>query len=58
MAKGVDECLTSHAADEGIDHVDVGDVWEVIALLREALNVLSEGLISLLLVVVEILRVP
>ena len=45
----VDERLTSHAADEGIDHISVDDVWELIALLGEALNVLLEGLIGPLL---------
>jgi hypothetical protein len=54
----VDECATGHAVDEGIDHVGVGDVWELIALLGEALSVLPEGLIGLLPIVVEILGVP
>ena len=35
-----------------------GDVWELIVLLEEVLNVLPEGLIGLLLVVAEILGVP
>ena len=39
----MDECLTGRAADEGIDHVSVGDVWELIMLLGEALNDLGEG---------------
>jgi hypothetical protein len=54
----VDERLVGHVADEGVDHVGVGDVWELIALLREALNVLLEGLIGPLLAVTEILGVP
>jgi len=54
----VDEHLTGHAADEGVDHVDVGDVWELIALLGEAMNVLLEGLVDPLLVVMEIQEFP
>jgi hypothetical protein len=54
----VDEFPTGHAIDEGIDHVSVGDVWELIALLGEALNVLLEGIVGLLPIVVEILGVP
>jgi hypothetical protein len=54
----VDELLTGHATDEGVDHVGVGDVWELISLLGEELNVLPEGLIGPLLVVAEILGVP
>ena len=54
----MDECLTGHAIDEGIDHVSVDDVWELIALLGEALNVLLEGLIGPLLAIVEIPGVP
>jgi hypothetical protein len=38
----VDERLTGHATNEGVDHVSIGDVWELIALLGEALNVLPE----------------
>ena len=58
VAEHVDERLAGHAADEGIDHVGIDDVWELIALLGEALNVLLEGLIGPLLVVVEIPAVP
>ena len=54
----MDERLAGHAAYEGIDHIGIGDVWELIALLGEALNVLLEGLIGPLLVVVEIPGVP
>ena len=54
----VDERLVGCAADEGVDHVDIGDVRELIALLGEALNVLLEGLIGPLLAVVEIPGVP
>jgi hypothetical protein len=50
----MDEHLTGHVTDEGVDHVSIGDVWELIALLGEALNVLPEGLVGSLLVVVEI----
>jgi hypothetical protein len=41
----MDERLAGRAADECIDHVGVGDVRKTIALLREALDVLLEGLI-------------
>ena len=58
MAERVDERLAGRAIDEGIDHVGVGDVWELIGLLEEALNVLPKGLVGPLLVVVEILGVP
>ena len=57
-AKHVDERLIGRAIDEGVDHVSVGDVCELIALLGEALNVLLEGLIGPLFVVPEILGVP
>jgi hypothetical protein len=50
----VDERLVGHAADEGIDYVGVGDVGELISLLGEALNVLSEGLIGPLPIVAEV----
>ena len=53
----MDERLAGHAADEGVDHISVGDVWDLNALLREALNVLLEGLVGPLPVVVEILGV-
>jgi hypothetical protein len=58
MAECMDECLTGHVADEGVDHIGVGDVRELIALLREALDVLLEGLIGPLLVFVEVPSVP
>ena len=54
MAKRVDKHLTGRATDEGVDHVGVGDVWELIALLGEMLDVLLEGLIRPLAVVVEV----
>ena len=58
MAEHVDERLAGRAADEGIDHVSVSDVQELIAFLGEALNVLPEGHVGPLLVVAEILGVP
>ena len=58
VAERVDECLTGHAIDEGVDHVDVSDVGELIALLGEALNVLLKGIIGPLPIVVEVLGVP
>ena len=33
VAKRVDESLAGHATDEGIDHVGIGDVGELIVLL-------------------------
>ena len=58
VAERVDKHLVGHATDEGVDHVGIDDVWELIALLREALNVLPEGLVGPLLAVVEIPGVP
>ena len=57
-AERMDERLAGRASDEGIDHVSVGDVGELIALLGEALNVLPKGLVGPLPVVAEILGVP
>jgi hypothetical protein len=54
----VDERLVGHAIDEGVDHIYVSDVGELVALLREALDELLEGLIGPLPVVVEVPRVP
>ena len=50
----MDERLVGHAADEGVDHIGVGDVGELIALLGEALVVLPKGLIGPLPIVVEV----
>jgi hypothetical protein len=36
------ERLIGSATDEGIDHINVSDVWELIALLGEALNLLPK----------------
>jgi hypothetical protein len=41
----MDKRLTCRAAGEGIDHIGVSDIGELIALHRAALNVLPEGLI-------------
>jgi hypothetical protein len=57
-AKRVDERLASHATNEGVDHISVGDVWELIALVGEAPNALPEGLVGPLPAVMEILGVP
>jgi hypothetical protein len=54
MAEHMDDLLAGHASDEGMDHVDIGDVGELIALPGEALNVLPEGLVGILLVVAEV----
>jgi hypothetical protein len=37
-AERLDECFAHRAADEGIDHVGVGDVGELVALLGEGLD--------------------
>ena len=54
----MDKGLAGRAIDEGDDDVHVGDIGELISLLREAVNVLLEGLIGPLPIVVEILGVP
>jgi hypothetical protein len=58
MADLMDERLACHATDEGVDHIGIDNVWELIALLEEALNVCLEGLIGSLPVVAKIPRVP
>ena len=58
VAERVNERLTGHATDEGLDHVGVGDVGELIVLLREALNVLPEGLLGPVPIVADVPRVP
>jgi hypothetical protein len=50
----VDKCLIGCAAGEGIDQVGIGDVGELITLLREALNVLLKGLIGPLPVIAQV----
>ena len=54
VAKHMDESLAGHATDEGIDHVGIGDVGELVVLLGEVLDVLPEGLIGPLPIVVEV----
>ena len=54
----MDERIAGRAADEGVDHVGISDVGDLIALLGEALDVLLEGLIGHLPTVVELPRVP
>jgi hypothetical protein len=56
--KHVDKSLAGHAIDEGVDDISIGDVGELIVLLGEALNVLREGLVSPLPIIVEIPGVP
>jgi hypothetical protein len=50
----MDKHLASHAIDEGVNHIGIGDVGELIVLLREALDVLPEGLVGPLPAVVEV----
>ena len=54
MAERVDERLAGHAVDEGVDHVGIDDVGELIALLGEILDVLPEGLIGPLPIIAEV----
>ena len=54
VAERMDECLTGHAIDEGIDDIGVGDVEEIIALLGETLDVFLKGLVGPLPIVVEV----
>jgi hypothetical protein len=54
MAERVDERLAGRALDEGVDDVGVGDVGELVALVRETLDLLLQGLIGPLLAIVEI----
>ena len=49
----MDERLVGGAVGEGVDHIGVGDVGELIALLEEALDVLLEDLIGPLLAIVQ-----
>ena len=49
----MDECLAGHGVDEGIDHISIDDVGELIVLLGEALDILMKGLVGPLLVVAE-----
>ena len=58
MAERVDEYFLGHPADESIDHVSIGDVGKLVALLGEALDILLEGLVGPLPTVVEVLGVP
>ena len=49
-SKLVDKSLVGGARDEHSDYVGIDDVRELIALLREAVDVLSESLSSLLFI--------
>jgi hypothetical protein len=53
----VDKHLSGCAVDEGVDDIGVDDVRELVALLGETLDVLLEGLVGPLHVVVEVPRV-
>ena len=50
----MDERLTGHVVDEGVNDLNIGDVGECIALLGEALDVLLEGFIGPLPIVAEV----
>ena len=50
--------FAGHPGQEGSYHVGIGDVRELVALLREELDVPAEGLTGLLTAVLEVPRVP
>ena len=50
--------LIGRPGQEGSDHVGIGDVRELIALLGEASDVPTEGLTGLLTAVLEVPWVP
>ena len=50
--------LVGSPGQKGSYHVGIGDVWELIALPGEALDVPMEGLTSLLSAVLEVPWVP
>ena len=54
VAECVDERLAGRTVGKGIDYVGIGDVWELVALLGEALDVLLEGLVDPLPIVAEV----
>jgi hypothetical protein len=54
----VDQGLIGGPQQEGPDHVGVGDVGQLIALLGEMTNVLAESFVRLLPKVLEVPRVP
>ena len=54
VAKHMDESLAGHVIDEGVDYIGIGDVGELVVLLGEVLDVLPEGLIGPLPIVVEV----
>ena len=54
----VNQTLIGCPGQEGSYHVGVGDVRELVALLGEAPDVPTEGLTSLLTIVLEVLWVP
>ena len=58
MAECMDERFVGRAVDEGVDHVSISDVGDLIVLLGEALDVLLEGLIGHLPIVAGLPRVP
>jgi hypothetical protein len=54
VPKRMDKHLAGCAAGEGIDHVGIDDVWELIVLLGEVLDVLPEGLVSPLHAIMQV----
>jgi hypothetical protein len=54
----VNQGLVGGPGQESADNVGVGDVGQLVALLGEASDVVTEGLIRLLPIVLEVLGVP
>ena len=50
--------LVGRPGKEGSYHVGVADVWELVALSGEALDIPTEGLTGLLMVVLKVPWVP
>ena len=58
MSQIVDYVLTGGPRQEGSDDVGVSDIRQLVALLGEALDILTESLFELLLTIFQILGVP
>ena len=54
----MDQGLTSGLGQEGLDDIGIGDVGQLVALPREASDVLMESFLGLLSVILQILGVP
>jgi hypothetical protein len=54
----VDQGLTGTPRQKGPDHVSVGNVGQLIALLGEAMDVLVESFVWLLPIIIKVPEVP